>query len=121
MSTVLRHNRKAGDDEIVRLNACGFSLKTVGQILGLHPTTVTIRLQQLKVPPADTRRAFMEGVFAGLTIPQQEWLADQLNAGVSVKDYVTQLVRDEHARRQQQHPQAHAGVVQGSQADAEPQ
>lgn len=119
MSNVLRTNRKAGDDEIVRLNACGFSLKTVGQILGLHPTTVTIRLQSLKVPPADTRRAFMEGVFAGLTNSQQEWLADQLNSGVTVKDYVTQLVRDAYAK--QQHPAPHATVVQGSEAEPEPQ
>lgn len=96
MSTVLRINRKASDGDIVRLNACGFSLKTIGQILGLHPTTVTIRLQSLKVPPADTRRSFMEGVFSGLTNSQQEWLADQLNAGVSVKDYITTLVRKAH-------------------------
>lgn len=108
MSTVLRVNRKASDGDIVRLNACGFSLKTIGQILGLHPTTVTIRLQSLKVPPADTRRSFMEGVFAGLTNPQQEWLADQLNAGVSVKDYITTLVRNEHADRSAKAPSTQA-------------
>lgn len=118
MSNVLRVNRKASDGDIVRLNACGFSLKTIGQILGLHPTTVTIRLQSLKVPPADTRRSFMEGVFVGLTEPQQEWLADQLNAGVSVKDYITILVRKEHA--QQQHTRQHPAVVLGSEAESEP-
>lgn len=101
MSNVLRVNRKATDGDIVRLNACGFSLKTIGQMLGIHPTTVTIRLHALGVPPADTRRSFMEAVFAGLDSAQQEWLADHLNAGVSVKDYITKLVINAHGQQQQ--------------------
>lgn len=97
MSTVLRTNRKANDADIIRLNACGFSLSTIGKLVGIHPTSVTERLKSLKIPPADTRRSFMEDIFRGLTPEQQEWLSDQLNQGMSVKDFILKLIIEKHA------------------------
>lgn len=100
MTRVPRSNRKVADADIVRLNACGFSLQTVGKLTGIHPTSVTERLKLLGVPPADTRRSFMEDIFRVLDLQQQEWLANELNQNVPVKDYITQLIKDKHAASQ---------------------
>ena len=92
MSKVYRVNRKFTDDEVIRLNSVGLSLSTIAEVLGCHPTSVTNRLKELGIPPADTRRTFMEDIFIGLTNPQQEWLADQLGPHISIKDYVRNLL-----------------------------
>lgn len=96
MSTVYRANRKATDADIIRLNSVGLSLGTIARALDCHPTTITLRLRSLKIPPADTRRTFMEDIFLSLTLDEQEWLADQV-ANTAVKDYVKQLIVEKHA------------------------
>lgn len=96
MSTVYRANRKATDADIIRLNSVGLSLATIARALDCHPTTITLRLRSLKIPPADTRRTFMEDIFLSLTLDEQEWLADQV-ANTAVKDYVKQLIVEKHA------------------------
>lgn len=96
MSTVYRANRKATDADIIRLNSVGLSLATIARALDCHPTTITLRLRSLKIPPADTRRTFMEDIFLSLSLDQQEWLADQV-ANTAVKDYVKQLIVEKHA------------------------
>lgn len=98
MSNANRVNRKATDADIIRLNSVGLSLTTIGRLLSCHPTTITLRLQSLGIPPADTRRAFMEDVFIRLSDDEREWLADQLSSTVSVKDFVELLIKQEHAR-----------------------
>lgn len=92
MSQVHRHNRKATDEDIIRLNGVGFSLTTIGRLLGVHPTTITLRLKSLGIEPADTRRAFMEDIFMGLSLPQQQWLISQMGPDASIKDFVTSLL-----------------------------
>lgn len=92
MSNVFRANRKASDDDIIRLNSVGLSLSTIADVLGCHPTTITLRLKALGVDPADTRRAFMEDIFRTLSTDQQDWLADQLGPHISVKDFVRNLL-----------------------------
>lgn len=92
MSNVYRSNRKGSDAEIIRLNSVGLSLSTIGELLGCHPSTVTLRLKALNVQPADTRRTFMEDIFKGLTTAQQEWIADQLGPHLSIKDLVKNLL-----------------------------
>jgi len=92
MSSVYRSNRKAEDADIVRLNSVGLSLATVAKLLGVNPTTITLRLRSLGIAPADTRRAFMEDVFKTLSEPNQEWLADQLGPHLNIKEYVRQLI-----------------------------
>lgn len=94
MSDVFRVNRKASDAEIIRLNSVGLSLATIASILDCHPTTVTLRLKSLNIPPADTRRTFMEDIFRTLSGDQQEWFADQVS-NVLVKEYVKQLIVNE--------------------------
>lgn len=96
MSNVFRPNRKATDEDIVRLNSVGLSLSTIAKVLDCHPSTITLRLKSLGVAPADTRRTFMEDVFTGLTTPQQDWLADQLGPHLSIKDYVRNLLAKEY-------------------------
>lgn len=92
MSTANRPNRKASDADIIRLNSVGLSLSTIGEDLGCHPTTITLRLKQLNIEPADTRRAFMERIYKSLPPAQQDWLADQLGPRTSIQDFVHNLI-----------------------------
>ena len=92
MSTLFRANRKAEDANIIRLNSVGLSLGTIARVLDCHPSTVTLRLNSLGVPPADTRRSFMEDIFVSLSVEQQEWLADQLVSGMTIKEFVKSLI-----------------------------
>ena len=94
MSKAFRANRKAHDEDILRLNSVGLSLSTIGDLLGCHPTTITIRLKALGVEPADTRRAFMEDVVRMLDDDQRNWLADQLSQTYTIKDFVRDLIAD---------------------------
>jgi AcrR family transcriptional regulator len=98
MSDVYRANRKATDADILRLNSVGLSLATIARALGCHPTTITLRLKSLKVPPADTRRSFMEDIFMALSLEQQEWFADQITSDNTLRDYVQKLIIDEYER-----------------------
>lgn len=87
-------NRIAADADLIRLNSVGLSLKTVAGIVGIHPSTVTLRLQSMGVDPADTRRAFMEDVFRRLSPDEQEWLADHLrDSNINVKTFVFRLIQ----------------------------
>lgn len=95
MSNVYRANRKATDQDIIRLNSVGLSLGTIAEKLGCHPSTISQRLSALNIQPADTRRAFMEDIYLSLPKEQQVGLEDRLGAAVSVKDYIKNLlVRD---------------------------
>lgn len=96
MSGVFRPNRKATDDDIIRLNSVGLSLTTIANLIGCHPATISLRLRSLNVAPADTRRTFMEDVFITLSPQQQEWLADQLGPHISIKDYVRNLLVEDY-------------------------
>jgi hypothetical protein len=100
MSELKRVNRKIIDGDVIRLNSVGLSLATIARVLGCHPTSVTLRLRRLGVEPSDTRRTFMEDVFMNLTLPQQEWLADQLHAGKHVATFVKDLLITEYERNQ---------------------
>lgn len=92
MSKVHRSNRKATDDDIVRLNSIGLSLRKIGEMLGCHQTTVIIRLKALGIEAADTRRCFMEDVLSGFTESQLEKLADRLGPQLPIRTYVRNLV-----------------------------
>ncbi|WP_244832381.1 hypothetical protein [Caballeronia sp. TF1N1] len=96
MSGVYRANRKATDDDIIRLNSVGLSLSTISKMLECHPTTITLRLKALGITPSDTRRTFMEDVFKSLTPKQQDWLAKQLGPHISIKDFVRNLLVKEY-------------------------
>ncbi|QWY83505.1 hypothetical protein [Rhizobium phage RHph_X2_28B] len=92
MTSVYRSNRKATDDDLLRLNNLGLSLGTIAQMLSCHPTTVTQRLKALGVPVADTRRSFMEDIYHTMTPAQREWLCDELGQTTTVKEYVKKLI-----------------------------
>lgn len=87
------------DADIIRLNSVGLSLKTAAEILGVHPTTITQRLTELGIKPADTRRTFMEDIFVTLPPACQEWLADQLGPHIAIKDYVKGLILNAYLAR----------------------
>jgi hypothetical protein len=92
MSKAHRTKIKATDEDITRLNSIGLSLGTIGKELGCHPTTITLRLNALNVSPADTRRAFMEGIYQDLSKDQKRWLAEQLGPHISIKDFIKNLL-----------------------------
>lgn len=96
-----RPNRKATDEDIIRLNSLGLSLGTIAEALGCHPTTITLRLQSLSINPADTRRAFMEDIVMTMSEKQLEWLSGQLGPHLSIKNYIKNLmVKDYLAHNQ---------------------
>ena len=84
--------KKVSDISIIGLNSVGISLGGIGKRLDCHHTTVTGRLKELGIEPADTRSSFMEDIYDGLTPSQQNWLVDQLIGGRSVKDFVKSLI-----------------------------
>ena len=84
--------KKLNDVEVIGLNSVGISLAGIAKRLNCHHTTVTARLTALSVPPADTRRSFMEDIYDGLSPKQQEWLQSQLGPSHSVKDFVKSLI-----------------------------
>lgn len=98
MSQVFRPNRKVTDADLIKMNSVGLSLGTIAKHMDVHPTTITGRLKALNVSPADTRRTFMEDIFLGLSVNQQEWLADQLGPHISIKDYIKNLLVKEYSR-----------------------
>ncbi len=95
MATAYQVKRRALDQDILRLNSVGLSLSTIARALNSHPTTVSLRLKAMNVQPADTRRTFMEDVFLRLPDGQREWLADQLSAKTSIKDFIQHLIVQE--------------------------
>lgn len=105
MSNVLRRNRKGSDSEILRGNSIGLSLASIAAKSNCHPTSITLRLKSLNVPAADTRRAFMEDIYASMPSTFQEDIADILSSDEgtnmrTIKDYVkVLLVRDLAARK----------------------
>lgn len=100
MSSAYRVNRKATDTDILKLNSVGISLGTIARILGVHPTTVTLRLKSLNVAPADTRRTFMEDILNSLTPAHMDWLAEQLNSELPIKEYVKNLLLNDYKANQ---------------------
>jgi len=93
MSKSYRSNRKVTNEDLIKYNNMGLSLKAIGSILNVHPSTVKIRLDQMGIPTADTRRAFMEDVYSTLTPAARDWLADQVQEGsMNVKQLVTHLI-----------------------------
>jgi hypothetical protein len=99
MSTVNRANRKASDTDIVRMNSVGLSLATIAEVLDCHPSTIAIRLNSLGIAQTDTRRSFMEDVLKGMAPEQLEWLADEMEKGVPIKDYVRNLIVGAYNKR----------------------
>lgn len=96
-----RPNRKSSDEDILKMNAVGLSLSTIAKMIGCHPTSVTLRLKGLGVPPADTRRTFMEDIFVQLPRDHQDWLAEHLyHNDIQVKDYVRQLMENAYLNQQ---------------------
>ncbi len=92
MTSKFRPNRKANDEDLIKLNALGLSLRTIAKFFGCHPSTVTQRLKDLDIEVADTRRSFMEDIFNDLTVSQREFLSNQVSGGMSIKDYVKKLI-----------------------------
>ena len=90
------HELKLRDADIIRMNSVGLSQSTIATALGCHPTTVTQRLKFNNVTPADTRRGFMEDIIMNLGADCSEWLADQVNQNLTIKDYMVSLIKEKY-------------------------
>ena len=100
MTSVFRPNRKSNDEDLIKLNNLGLSLKYIAEQFNCHPSTVTQRLKELGIPVADTRRSFMEDIYKSLSPSQQEFLSEKLGASTSVKEFVRKLIVEEFVRSQ---------------------
>ena len=107
MSKVFRSNRKATDEDIIRMNAVGLSLATIAKTLGIHPTTVTLRLRSLNIEPADTRRTFMENVLRPMPTHVADWLSEQVGPQYEIRSYVRDLLMEAFNNRHQHEESAH--------------
>jgi hypothetical protein len=96
VTSAYRANRKTTDEDIIRLNSVGLSLSTIAKQLDCHPTTITLRLRDLNIPPADTRRAFMESIYMQMSPRQREWLENQLGPTINIKDFVLNLITEKY-------------------------
>ncbi|QEP29851.1 hypothetical protein HYP99_gp053 [Sinorhizobium phage ort11] len=96
MTSAYRVNRKASDEDLIKLNNLGLSLQTIAEIIGCHPTTVTQRLKALGIPVADTRRSFMEDVYKTLTQAQRDHVAEKLGNTTTIKEYVRKLILNDY-------------------------
>jgi len=96
MSDTPHHNRKGSDEDIIALNALGFSLATIAKRLGCHPTAISLRLKSLGIPAMDTRRAFMEEIITSLPGSPETAILNQLmhadGSMLSIKEYVRRLI-----------------------------
>jgi len=90
------HELKLRDADIIRMNSVGLSQSTIATALGCHPTTVTQRLKLNNVTPADTRRGFMEDIIINLGCDCSEWLADQVNLNLTIKDFMVSLIKEKY-------------------------
>ncbi len=90
------HELKLRDADIIRMNSVGLSQSTIATALGCHPTTVTQRLKFNNVTPADTRRGFMEDIIMNLGADCSEWLADQVNQNLTIKDFIVSLIKEKY-------------------------
>jgi hypothetical protein len=98
MANVKKANR-VQDSDIKRLNNVGLGLKSIADLLGCHPATVTLRLQAMGIDATDTRRSFMEHVFNSLTKHEQDWLSHNLfNNGIGIKDFVISLIKEAYSQ-----------------------
>lgn len=101
-------NHKASDEMILRLTFMGRSLQGIGRALGCHPTTISLRLVGLGVPPADTRRSFVDDILDPLPPSTTQWLEDTLyDQQQPIKDYLRDLIVKDHALQthdQEPHP-----------------
>lgn len=97
MSSTVNMRRKATDDDIIRLNSLGFSLRGIGKELNCHPSSISQRLTKLGVEPTDTRKSFMEGVVSKLSDEQRQWLAESLQRdNYTINQFVTFLIAKEY-------------------------
>lgn len=94
-------SKKIDDTRLIQLNSIGLSLSTIAETFNCHPTSVSNRLADLGIEPADTRRAFMEDVYAKLTPTQQQWLVGQLGPHISIKDFILNLLVERFIQDQQ--------------------
>lgn len=96
MGNVKKEDRADGT-EILRLNLVGLGLQAIGEIVGCHAATVSVKLKEMGVASNDTRRNFMEEVYNCLSEEEREWLADILyTSKVPIKDFVVQLLKERH-------------------------
>jgi hypothetical protein len=96
MGNVKKEDRADGT-EILKLNLVGLGLQAIGEIVGCHEATVSVKLKEMGVAPNDTRRNFMGEVYNCLPEEVQEWLADTLyTSKTPVKDFVIKLLIEQH-------------------------
>ena len=93
MNTITKQaSRDILDKQIIGLNSLGLPLRTIGEKIGFHPTTVPQRLDALGVERADTRHAFMADIYDNLNESQKAWLMSEVGEHSNIKNYVQHLL-----------------------------
>jgi hypothetical protein len=100
--------RKAPTKEVLLDNAMGMSLGAIAYKYDVAPSSIAQRLRQLDIPPADTRRAFMDFVLSSLSPEIFAWVRTQVSADYPIRQLVVDAIialhtkeeTDEHTTRE---------------------
>lgn len=83
---------KACDNTMIRLNSIGISLTKIGELLDVHPTTVSGRLKILGIEPTYKTHAFMEDIIEKLPEETSAWLYEKCSRAYPIKDLIRTLL-----------------------------
>ena len=95
MTDAYRVNRKASDEQIIRLNNLGLSLVSMGNQLGCHPSTITQRMRQLGISLTDGRKNIIDYIYENLTEDTKQRLETYLlKHEVYLRDFLIILLEE---------------------------
>lgn len=87
--------RIAQDKEILSFVKLGYSIATIGSLMGVNPATITKRLKILGVDIIDNRKSFTEDIFEKLSPQQKIWLEAKLTPVYNVTAFMRDLIIQE--------------------------
>lgn len=77
----------------------GMSLTAIAYKYDIAPSSAAQRLKQLGVPPADTRRAFMDFVISSLSPETHAWLRSQVGPDYTIRMVVVDAIHALHREK----------------------
>lgn len=106
--------RKAPTKEVLLDNAMGMSLSAIAYKYDVATSSIAQRLRQLNVPPADTRRAFMDFVLSNLPPEIFQWLRTEVSTDYPIRELVIDAIISLYREKTNYNEQPHsdAGSLQ---------
>lgn len=87
----------------------GMSLSAIAYKYDVATSSIAQRLRQLGIPPADTRRAFMDFVLSNLTPEIFAWVRSTVSPDYPIRQLIVDAIHALHKEKTQNESQDHAG------------